>query len=45
MMVSTIEDQAKAFHLGADDYLLKPVERAALLELTEADGSARQRAF
>jgi CheY-like chemotaxis protein len=36
IIVSTIEDQAKAFHLGADDYLLKPVERSALLErLTE----------
>src|SRR5580704_17155982 len=36
MIASTIEDQAKAFHLGADDYLLKPVERSSLLErLTE----------
>ena len=32
MIASTIEDQAKAFHLGADEYLLKPVERTALLE-------------
>ena len=32
MIASTIEDQAKAFHLGADEYLLKPLERAALLE-------------
>jgi signal transduction histidine kinase/CheY-like chemotaxis protein len=32
VMVTSIEDQAKAFHLGADDYLLKPVERAALVE-------------
>ncbi len=32
IMVTSIEDQAKAFHLGADDYLLKPVERAALVE-------------
>jgi signal transduction histidine kinase/CheY-like chemotaxis protein len=32
LIASTIEDQAKAFHLGADDYLLKPVERAPLLE-------------
>ena len=31
MIASTIEDQAKAFHLGADDYLLKPVEREQLL--------------
>jgi signal transduction histidine kinase/DNA-binding response OmpR family regulator len=40
MIASTIEDQAKAFHLGADQYLLKPVERGPLLqslrELTEA---------
>ena len=36
MIASTIEDQAKAFHLGADDYLLKPVERAALLERFKA---------
>ncbi len=32
VIASTIEDQAKAFHLGADEYLLKPVERVALLE-------------
>ena len=32
MIVSTIEDQAKGFHLGADDYILKPVEQALLLE-------------
>jgi CheY-like chemotaxis protein len=32
IIASTIEDQAKAFHLGADEYLLKPVERMALLE-------------
>lgn len=32
LIASTIEDQAKAFHLGADEYLLKPVERTALLE-------------
>jgi signal transduction histidine kinase/DNA-binding response OmpR family regulator len=32
VIVSTIEDQAKAFHLGADDYLLKPVERGRLLQ-------------
>jgi CheY-like chemotaxis protein/two-component sensor histidine kinase len=39
-IASTIEDQAKAFHLGADDYLLKPVERASLLErLTELTGT------
>jgi signal transduction histidine kinase/CheY-like chemotaxis protein len=32
IVASTIEDQAKAFHLGADRYLLKPVERGPLLE-------------
>jgi signal transduction histidine kinase/CheY-like chemotaxis protein len=31
MIASTIEDQAKAYHLGADDYLLKPVERTSLI--------------
>lgn len=40
LIVSTVEDQAKASHLGADAYLMKPLERAALLdklaELTEA---------
>ncbi len=36
MIASTIEDQAKAFHLGADEYLLKPVERTALLERLSA---------
>jgi signal transduction histidine kinase/CheY-like chemotaxis protein len=42
MIASTIEDQAKAFHLGADDYLLKPVERASLLNrLTELTGAKR----
>jgi signal transduction histidine kinase/DNA-binding response OmpR family regulator len=39
VIASTIEDQAKAFHLGAHDYLLKPVERPGLLaklkELTD----------
>ncbi len=32
LIASTIEDQAKAFHLGADEYILKPVERAPLLD-------------
>ena len=36
MIASTIEDQAKAFHLGVDEYLLKPVERTALLERLRA---------
>jgi signal transduction histidine kinase/DNA-binding response OmpR family regulator len=39
MIASTIEDQAKAFHLGADEYLLKPVERDQLLrKLAELTG-------
>ena len=36
LVASTIEDQAKAFHLGADEYLLKPVERTPLLERLRA---------
>jgi signal transduction histidine kinase/CheY-like chemotaxis protein len=32
MVVSTIEDQAKAFHLGADDYLVKPLDPEVLIE-------------
>ena len=31
LVVSSIEDQAKGFHLGADSYILKPIERADLL--------------
>jgi CheY-like chemotaxis protein len=31
IVASTIEDQAKGFHLGADAYIVKPVERADLL--------------
>ena len=42
MIASTIEDQAKAFHLGADEYLLKPVERKALLERLQALTAAAQ---
>jgi CheY-like chemotaxis protein len=42
MIASTIEDQAKAFHLGADDYLLKPVERASLLERLSAMTGAKR---
>jgi len=42
LIASTIEDQAKAFHLGADDYLLKPVERAALLERLQELTSAKR---
>jgi signal transduction histidine kinase/CheY-like chemotaxis protein len=45
MIASTIEDQAKAFHLGADEYLLKPVEKPQLLqklrELTSPAASLR----
>lgn len=36
IVLSTIEDQAKAFHLGADAYLVKPTERSALLEQLRA---------
>ncbi|HEY4362024.1 MAG TPA: ATP-binding protein [Bryobacteraceae bacterium] len=35
VVASTIEDQAKAFHLGADRYLVKPVERIDLLDQLE----------
>ncbi len=42
IIASTIEDQAKAFHLGADEYLLKPVERTALLERLRALTAATQ---
>ena len=31
VVASTIEDEAKAFHLGADAYLIKPFERADLV--------------
>lgn len=31
IIASIVEDQAKGFHLGADAYLIKPVERADLL--------------
>ena len=32
LVVSTLEDQAKGFHLGVDDYMVKPFERQVLLE-------------
>jgi signal transduction histidine kinase/DNA-binding response OmpR family regulator len=32
LVVSTVEDHAKAFHLGIDAYIVKPVERATLLK-------------
>ncbi len=39
LVASSIEDQAKGFHLGVDRYLLKPIERASLLrELTALTG-------
>ncbi len=42
LIVTTIEDQAKAFHLGADGYILKPLERDRLLEnLAELTGARR----
>jgi len=31
IVVSTTDDRGKAFHLGVDDYLIKPVERDAFL--------------
>ncbi len=31
LVASTIEDQAKGFHLGVDAYLLKPIERTSLI--------------
>jgi CheY-like chemotaxis protein len=31
LVVSTIEDQGKAYHLGATGYLVKPIERADLV--------------
>jgi CheY-like chemotaxis protein len=31
VVISTVEDQAKAYHLGARDYIVKPVERVDLI--------------
>jgi CheY-like chemotaxis protein len=31
LIASTVDDQAKAFHLGADGYLMKPVDRRELV--------------
>ncbi len=31
LLASVTEDQGKAYHLGADEYILKPVERAELI--------------
>jgi signal transduction histidine kinase/CheY-like chemotaxis protein len=40
LIASTIEDQAKAYHLGADRYLVKPIERPQLVrELKALTGS------
>jgi DNA-binding response OmpR family regulator len=36
LVISTIEDQAKAFHLGAHDYMVKPVERVDLISRLRA---------
>jgi CheY-like chemotaxis protein len=36
LVASTIEDQAKAFHLGARDYIIKPVERLEFLSRLRA---------
>jgi CheY-like chemotaxis protein len=36
LIVSTLEDQAKAYHLGATDYLVKPIQRAVLIERLRA---------
>ena len=36
LVVSTIEDQAKAYHLGARDYLVKPVSRIEFLSRLRA---------
>jgi len=41
IVASTIEDQAKGFHLGADSYVVKPVERADLLRELNALTAAR----
>jgi signal transduction histidine kinase/CheY-like chemotaxis protein len=36
LVVSSIEDQAKAYHLGARDYIVKPVERVDFIARLEA---------
>jgi CheY-like chemotaxis protein len=39
VIISTVEDRAKGYHLGAASYLTKPIERAALIgELTTVTG-------
>jgi CheY-like chemotaxis protein len=36
IMASTVEDQAKSYHLGADAYLVKPIEQAEMLKQLRA---------
>ncbi len=36
LVVSSVEDQAKAYHLGASDYIVKPVERVDLISRLRA---------
>jgi DNA-binding response OmpR family regulator len=36
LVVSTIEDEAKAYHLGARDYIVKPVERVEFISRLRA---------
>ena len=36
LIASTIEDQAKAYHLGVDDYLVKPLDRNDLIARLKA---------
>jgi CheY-like chemotaxis protein len=36
LVASVTEDQEKAYHLGADEYILKPVDRAALIGRLES---------
>jgi signal transduction histidine kinase/DNA-binding response OmpR family regulator len=32
LVIAALEDQAKGYHLGVDEYLIKPVEPAAMIE-------------
>ena len=36
LMITTVDDRRKALHLGADDYLVKPVSRESMLERIRA---------
>jgi CheY-like chemotaxis protein len=36
LVVSSVEDRAKAFHLGVNDYIIKPVDRTTFLSRLEA---------